>query len=54
MVGFHAVKLSDFQKPGEKRKKYCEAFLQNWSDIIFGESQNFTVKADDDADYRNG
>ncbi|EFP12800.1 hypothetical protein CRE_05084 [Caenorhabditis remanei] len=54
MVGFHAVKLSDFQKPGEKRKKYCEAFLQLWFDIILGGSQNFTVKADDDADYRNG
>ncbi|EFO85806.1 hypothetical protein CRE_01640 [Caenorhabditis remanei] len=50
MVAMHPIKTSQFQKTNENRKKYCGSVLQTWSDIIFGGSQNFTVKADDDPD----
>ncbi|EFO86066.1 hypothetical protein CRE_02033 [Caenorhabditis remanei] len=50
MVAMHPIKTSQFRNATEKRKKYCGSVLQTWSDIIFGGSQNFTVKADDDPD----
>ncbi|CAL2042607.1 unnamed protein product [Caenorhabditis brenneri] len=54
MVGLHPVKMSQFQKQGENRKRYCASVLQTFSDIMFGGSRNFTVKADNDADHKNG
>ncbi|PIC25294.1 hypothetical protein B9Z55_018280 [Caenorhabditis nigoni] len=41
MVGFHPVKLSQFQNPGQNRMRYCRSILQTWADIMFSESQNF-------------
>ncbi|EFO83160.1 hypothetical protein CRE_12969 [Caenorhabditis remanei] len=50
LVAMHPIKMSQFRETSENRKQYCESVLQTWSDIIFGGSQNFTVKADDDPD----
>ncbi|EGT42571.1 hypothetical protein CAEBREN_32781 [Caenorhabditis brenneri] len=54
MIGLHPVKMSQFKNPGENRKRYCASVLQTFSDIIFGGSRNFTVKADNDPDHKNG
>ncbi|CCD70109.1 Exostosin domain-containing protein [Caenorhabditis elegans] len=54
MVAMHPVKISQFMKPGEARKRYCASILQTWSDIVFGGSQDFTVKSDNEVDYING
>ncbi|EGT52140.1 hypothetical protein CAEBREN_02655 [Caenorhabditis brenneri] len=54
LVGMHPVKMSQFRIPGIQRTDYCRTIIQTWSDIMFGGSQNFTIKNDTDADYRNG
>ncbi|EGT53176.1 hypothetical protein CAEBREN_15029 [Caenorhabditis brenneri] len=54
LVGMHTVKISQFRIPGTQRTDYCRTIIQTWSDIMFGGSQNFTIKNDTDADYRNG
>ncbi|CAL2037410.1 unnamed protein product [Caenorhabditis brenneri] len=54
MVAMHPVKISQFESPGGNRKRYCGSILKTWSDIMFGGSQEFKMKADNETDYKNG
>uniref|UniRef100_A0A1I7V430 Glycosyltransferase n=1 Tax=Caenorhabditis tropicalis TaxID=1561998 RepID=A0A1I7V430_9PELO len=54
MVGMHPVKVSEFRKPGEQRRKYCATILHTWANIMFEGNRNFTTKADNDVDDANG
>ncbi|CCD66877.2 uncharacterized protein CELE_F02C9.2 [Caenorhabditis elegans] len=54
MVAMHPLKLGYLKTPNEHRIRYCKTIIQSWSDIIFGGSQDFKVKADNDTDYKNG
>ncbi|ULT87937.1 hypothetical protein L3Y34_007252 [Caenorhabditis briggsae] len=43
MIGFHPVKLSQFQQPGKNRTRYCRSILQIWADVMFSGSQNLRI-----------
>ncbi|UMM33734.1 hypothetical protein L5515_007098 [Caenorhabditis briggsae] len=43
MIGFHPVKLSQFQQPGKNRTRYCRSILQTWADVMFSGSQNLRI-----------